>query len=375
MIEVDLARKFIEQITQYTDYNINIMNEQGYIIASRDSKRVGTFHEVAYHIITGKEDMAVTSGENDYPGVRPGINMVINIDGKRAGVVGITGDPEQIKPVALITKTAIEAMLKYEKQHEELMRRQNRKERFLSLLIHEEYTDPATLRSVARQLNYSEEMIRIPILCILPDGLAESFLETIKKGSRHSKEDISFTLDRERALIFKTVQGDRKHLFAEYKDMILDYLCDALRLLHQQGIKCRYFVGSFQNSFSQYYFGYKHCKWLEESVEFEENTAFFYDYSWDYLKSVMPMNELQRVFQIYDTILEPDFLHSYIEIVGALMKTNWNLVEASQLLFMHKNTLVYRYNKLKERLNINPIVSSCDRYFVEAFYMYLNKKI
>ena len=110
-------------------------------------------------------------------------------------------------------------------------------------------------------------------------------------------------------------------------------------------------------------------------MEFEENTAFFYDYSWDYLKSVMPMNELQRVFQIYDTILEPDFLHSYIEIVGALMKTNWNLVEASQLLFMHKNTLVYRYNKLKERLNINPIVSSCDRYFVEAFYMYLNKKI
>ena len=173
MIEVDLARKFIEQITQYTDYNINIMNEQGYIIASRDSKRVGTFHEVAYHIITGKEDMAVTSGENDYPGVRPGINMVINIDGKRAGVVGITGDPEQIKPVALITKMAIEAMLKYEKQHEELMRRQNRKERFLSLLIHEEYTDPATQRSVARQLNYSEEMIRITIICIITDGLAE----------------------------------------------------------------------------------------------------------------------------------------------------------------------------------------------------------
>ena len=125
--------------------------------------------------------------------VRPGINMVINIDGKRAGVVGITGDPEQIKPVALITKMAIEAMLKYEKQHEELMRRQNRKERFLSLLIHEEYTDPATLRSVARQLNYSEEMIRIPILCILPDGLAESFLETIKKGSRHSKDCLLYT--------------------------------------------------------------------------------------------------------------------------------------------------------------------------------------
>lgn len=374
MIEVDLARKFIEQITRYTDYNINIMNEQGYIIASRDPKRVGAFHEVAYQIVTGKEDMVVTAGENDYPGVRRGINLVINIDGRRDGVVGITGDPAEIKPVALITKMAIEAMLKYEKQQEELLRRQNRKERFLSLLIHEEYADPAILRSVARQLNYSEEMIRVPILCTLSGGLAEPFLDAVKKGDCHSKEDISFMLDQGRALIFKTVQGDRRHVFSDYKDMIHDYLRDALRFLHQQGEGCRYFVGSFQNSFNQYYFGYQHCKWLEESVETALKSAFFYDFSGIYLQSVMPMNELQRMFHVYENSLDQNFRRSYVEIIGALVKTNWNLVEASRELFMHKNTLVYRYNKLKERLNINPIMSSSDRCFAEAFYIYLDKK-
>ena len=40
--------------------------------------------------------MVVTSGENDYPGVRSGINMVIKIDGQRQGVVGITGAPEEV---------------------------------------------------------------------------------------------------------------------------------------------------------------------------------------------------------------------------------------------------------------------------------------
>lgn len=374
MIEVDLARKFIEQITKYTDYNINIMNEQGYIIASRDPKRVGTFHAVAYQIVTGKEDMIMTAGENDYPGVRRGINLVINIDGRRDGVVGITGDPEEIRPVALITKMAIEAMLKYEKQQEELLRRQNRKERFLSLLIHEEYADPAILRSVARQLNYSEEMVRIPILCTLSESLAEPFLDAVKKGSGHSKEDISFMLDQERALIFKTVQGARKTVFADYKFMIADYLRDALRFLHQQGESCRYFVGSFQNSFNQYYFGYQHCKWLEEATDAALDFAFFYDFSGAYLQSVMPMNELQRMFHVYENILDQNFRNSYVEIIGALMKTNWNLVEAARALFMHKNTLVYRYNKLKERLNINPILSASDRCFVEAFYMYLDKK-
>lgn len=374
MIEVDLARKFIEQITQYTDYNINIMNEQGYIIASRDTKRIGTFHEVAYFIVTGKEDMVVTSGEHDYPGVRPGINMVINIDGKREGVVGVTGVPEEIKPIALIIKMSIEAMLKYEKQQAELLRRQNRKERFLSLLIHEEYPDPVILRSVARQLNYSEEMIRIPILCTLLDGFAEPFLEVVKQGDHHSKEDISFVLDEARILIFKTMPADDEEMFADYKYLIKEYLRNALRWLKQQGKSCRYFSGSFQTSFSQYYFGYQHCKWLEETVDSGLNFAFFYDFSGLYLQSVMPMNEMQRMFHVYEKNLEDNFVQSYLEIIGVLMKTNWNLAEASRELFMHKNTLLYRYNKIKDRLNVNPIVSSSDRCFVEAFYNFLNRR-
>lgn len=374
MIEADLAKKFIEQITQYTDYNINIMDERGYIIASRDPKRIGTFHEVAYLIVVGKEDIVETIGEHDYPGVRPGINMVINIDGKREGVVGITGDPEEIKPVALITKMSIEAMLKYEKQQAEMLRRQNRKERFISLLIHEEYPDPVVLRNVAHQLNYSEDMVRIPILCTMTDALAGQFLETVKQGDHHGKNDISFVLDETRVLIFKTIAGDKDEIFANYKYLITEYLQKVLHWMRGQGKNCRYFVGSFQSAFTQYYFGYQHCKWLEKSVDTTVDSAFLYDFSGPYLQSVMPMNEMQRMFHVYEKILDKDFKQSFIEIIGALIKTNWNLAETSRELFMHKNTLLYRYNKIKDRLNVNPIVSSADRFFVEAFYNYLNRK-
>lgn len=39
MISRDLARKFIEQVTQYTEFNVNIMDGDGTIIASRDPDR------------------------------------------------------------------------------------------------------------------------------------------------------------------------------------------------------------------------------------------------------------------------------------------------------------------------------------------------
>ena len=65
MISRDLARKFIEQVTQYTEFNVNIMDGDGTIIASRDPERVGKFHEVAYRIVKGNESIVVTSDSRD----------------------------------------------------------------------------------------------------------------------------------------------------------------------------------------------------------------------------------------------------------------------------------------------------------------------
>ena len=70
MIEPELARRFIEQVTQYTEYNINIMNEEGVIIASRDPGRVGSYHEVADRIIHGNQDMVVIRDDKMFPGVK-----------------------------------------------------------------------------------------------------------------------------------------------------------------------------------------------------------------------------------------------------------------------------------------------------------------
>ena len=100
MISKELAQRFIENVTRYTEYNVNIMDGDGTIIASRDPERIGKYHEVAYRIIKGKEDIIDTTGLRDFPNVLPGINMVINVDGVREGVVGVTGNPEEIRPVA-----------------------------------------------------------------------------------------------------------------------------------------------------------------------------------------------------------------------------------------------------------------------------------
>ena len=135
------------------------------IIASRNPERVGTYHEVADRIIHGPKDVIVIRDDSTYPGVLPGINMAIIHDGIKEGVVGVTGDPDKIRDVAMITRMAMEAMLRYEKQQEQIRLRRNRKEQLLSLLTQGQYADSSEIQGIARQLEYNEELVRVPVLC------------------------------------------------------------------------------------------------------------------------------------------------------------------------------------------------------------------
>ena len=398
MIEPELARRFIEQLTQYTEYNINIMDESGTIIASRDPKRVGTFHEAAALVVSGGNDLLAVEDDTTYPGVLPGINMVIMHEGRREGVVGVTGDPSQIREVALITRLALEAMVRYEKQQEKIRARQNRKDHFITLLARTEHADPAEIRSMAAQLGYEETPVRIPILCRIDPGgsgngmaadtpipgrrygknscTPAALLERLHRGDDHTLQDISCLLDDSRVLIFKTLRwGQNRHL-RDYRDQIQDYLEGTAGWAKTEGASAVFFIGTLQQSFSQYYYSFRHCKWLEEHLAGSDlasrHVFYFHDYAQEYLRSLLPRQELQRIFQVYAKDLDNSVKKQLLETVCALRDANYNLAEAARNLYLHKNTMAYRYNKVKDLFGIDPLVNAADRGFLETLYQYLN---
>ena len=373
MISRDFARRFIEQVTRYTEYNVNIMDADGTIIASRDPGRIGQFHEVAHRILTGREDIVVTSDVRDYSTVLPGINMVIEANGIREGVVGVTGDPEEIRSVALMIKMAMETMLRYERSQQELRLRRSRKERFLHLLIQEEHSDPEELRQMADELGYPEEMIRIPILVRLREAGTEKALDALRAGPSHTREDISYAPGPHHFVIFKTLPKEPEQLFMEYREQILEYLDPLLQMTRKNGKDIQISVGSFQSRFPEYYSAYQHCKWLERRKT-GELPAFFQDHIGEYLEDAVPMKELHRIYFLYEKMLPREKRAMIMELTGALLKTNFNFPKAASLLYIHKNTLVYRYGQMKELLRIDPVASSKDRAFLGGFYLYLARR-
>ena len=183
--------------------------------------------------------------------------------------------------------------------------------------------------------------------------------------------DVSIALDGKRVIVFKSMPDRMEDLFSNYKYIIGEYLGPVLRWMKEIGFQALFFVGSFQDSYSRYYYAYRHCRWLQEHVRQKGTAVFFYDYVGAYMRQIAPMRELTHIFYIYEKRMTEERKDSFLETFASLIHNNYNFNKAAKDLYIHKNTLVYRDTNWKELFNVNPVDNSADRSFIEFFYSYL----
>lgn len=119
----DTATTIIKEISMILDYDINIMDEKGAILASTDPSRVGMFHEGAFLIIRNQlKELAVYQDEQ-YQGCRKGINLPIFLKEEIIGVIGITGEVSEVmkygKVLRKMTEILTRDLFAYHKKNQE----------------------------------------------------------------------------------------------------------------------------------------------------------------------------------------------------------------------------------------------------------------
>ena len=375
MMDAALADKFIKKASSYTPYNINVMNEKGIIIASSDSSRVGSFHEVAYNIMSADKEMVEVVSSDHFQGGRIGINMALLHKKEKVGVVGVSGEPEEIRDVALLIKMSLETMLEYEVQNRRHYQQQSLKTRFIDGLLYEEEADSeGELSAVSEQLGYDAWLLRIPIL-ISFDRQTDAYklLEAARGKQLLSFQDIAAVTRNNNIIIFKSFR-ELKEIPGQYQAATRELLDRFNRIVEECKTGCSYYVGSFQERYCYYRKGFQHCVWLKEYCKKrKERIFFFYDYVGEYMRDMIPVIELNRMFDTLCRQLEPEMKDFIVELVETLHRNNYNLNESSKELYIHKNTLIFRYNKIKNLFQVNPIQSMADREFLSWLALYLRK--
>ena len=110
-ITTKLAKKLISDIQPNIPYDLNMMDHNGLILASTQENRVSTEHEGASIIIQSGLEELIIYQDNQYEGCRKGVNLPIHFLYDIIGVVGITGDPDEVLSYGRIIQKMIEMIV------------------------------------------------------------------------------------------------------------------------------------------------------------------------------------------------------------------------------------------------------------------------
>ena len=94
-----LAEQIVDTLKTICSHDINFIDPQGRITASTDPVRVNTYH-AGGHAAARSGEVIILTEDDPAQDMRRGINMPIRFHGSIFAVIGITGDPEEVKRYA-----------------------------------------------------------------------------------------------------------------------------------------------------------------------------------------------------------------------------------------------------------------------------------
>ncbi|THA15236.1 CdaR family transcriptional regulator [Rodentibacter pneumotropicus] len=137
-LDTTIAQKIVKRAMQIIHYSVNVMNDDGVIIASGNPKRLSQRHTGAVLALRENRVVEVDQllAQKWNFEAQPGINLPIHYLGKVIGVVGISGDPTQVKQYAELVKMTAELIVEQHALLEQERWRHRYKEEFILQLLH-----------------------------------------------------------------------------------------------------------------------------------------------------------------------------------------------------------------------------------------------
>lgn len=127
-----VASRVVATIAPRIDYPLNLMDSAGVIIASSDPQRVGAVHQDA---LTALAENRTIFTHHASASALPGVNVPLSLDGELVGVVGVTGTPQAVAPLAQLISLTVQLLLSAHQEHQRDARRSTVASETLSGLV------------------------------------------------------------------------------------------------------------------------------------------------------------------------------------------------------------------------------------------------
>lgn len=362
----------VTEISKIIGQHVNMMDEKGYIIASTDQKRIGTFHGGAAALIESGQDLLVIDHNGQFKGARKGINLPLMLEERLVGVIGITGAYKEVMKYGQIIKKMTEAMLKENFQKEQKKIDSRIQSRFLDEWILDGVPVTTGFAERGARLNIDVQQSYRVMVAVLADfrqfsdtAKGQMMIDKINRYVRQLIEESGgiFTKTATKMICLcpgKMLSDDHA---VSYSKKLIQLVKLELNVELQIGIDGQ--GDSINLRYQQASKAVQGCMSRKKSICLYEDISF--EIFLDEISIASRQAFIRRMFR--------DCSEREIEQAVAVMQVyfdqNGSVKKAAEQLFMHKNTLQYKLKRIYEKTGCDPRTVNGSALFCLAIQFYL----
>ncbi|WP_028772326.1 sugar diacid recognition domain-containing protein [Shewanella waksmanii] len=360
-LDANIAQQIVDRTIKIIGHNINVMNNQGVILGSGEPARIGSTHEGALLAISQNRTVEIDSGSaRSLQGVKPGMNLPLHYKGEIIGVIGITGEPDSLRAYGELLKMTAE-MIVEQSNSIELAQWQNRqKEEFILQLIRQKRPDFERLQDWAARLDIDLNLPRVAAVIAIEEDTQQDFADSLLKHLVNLLENpprgnlVALTSMTE-LVILKPAFLDGKQWDAEAESQRIDQLLK--RLPAEMSTKCKIALGHYftaSKDINRSYQTAKETLRIGSQIEPSQSKHLYEDYS--FLVLLAGLKDSWRADQLlapYQRLLHSDKNQQLDKTLRAYLQHFGDLQTCAQSLYIHRNTLRYRLERIEQLTGIN----------------------
>lgn len=342
MLTREIAQTIVLETSLRLNRNINIMNEKGIILASGDPSRIDDIHEGALEVLKSGETLIIPYNDKGvWRGAHPGINLPIVFQDRIVGVIGITGNPEDIQELGGIVKMITELMIKEKFIASQLEWKQRTKE----MIIEELLKSSPSYSNIERRLNLIDLKLQAPfithVIQMTDRTITNQRLTEKIEGIIGGNNGLVGFININRMFIafsgFTQQEADKKlqNIYNELKKLKLTF-----RLAYSTPF----------HSMSKFNQSYIDC---DLALQISDKADDFVSFAEVEPKALIYKVDRAWAERFSNRIMN-DTLYKYADTLEAFFSNNLNIQQTADELYLHRNTLIYRLSKIEKETGYDP---------------------
>lgn len=345
------AQKIVDTVKDICGQDINFINTSGVIFASTNSDRIGDFHEIGKKVVETEQTIEVATADSFY-GTHPGINIPFIYNRKVFAVIGISGNPDEVRKYAVLAQQITSLILREQEIDSFNYGKKNQMNYVIRSLVdnseinHDflvEYLQEhqlqlnTTCRTVVIKLNGRYNLAN---LSLIEAHIYQAFEQITTKL-------YTFIFPNEYVLILPEKQYQRwSYIFTS--------LSNNYKSIFHIGIGNSCFLSKQSESYAAAHIAI-------HSLDDANNIAVFDDLDIEILLGCVNERTKEKYLQKTISNLNQDDLN----LLETYFSTDMSLKDTADILFLHKNTLQYKLNRIQTITGYNP------RAFRDATILYM----